>query len=96
MRTPAASATPMTLSFDAALLALVRAADAKRGRIMSLFVVTWGGVIPIGAIVMGAAAQATSAPFVVALGASVCLLYALAQIAWSYRAIRQPSTAPLR
>jgi quercetin dioxygenase-like cupin family protein len=36
MRTPAASATPMTLSFDAALLALVRAADAKRGRSLAI------------------------------------------------------------
>lgn len=70
--------------------------DAQRGRIMSLFVVTWGGVIPIGAIFMGVAAQATSAPFVVAFGASVCLLYALAQIAWSYLGNRRPSTAPLR
>jgi quercetin dioxygenase-like cupin family protein len=36
MGTPAASAKPMTLSFDAALLALVRAADAKRGRSLAI------------------------------------------------------------
>ena len=71
--------------------------DEQRGRIMSLFVVTWGGVIPIGAIFMGAAADATSAPFVVAFGASVCLaLRARADRAWSYLGRTQPSTAPLR
>jgi len=55
--------------------------DDKRGRIMSLFVVTWGGLIPVGAIWMGAVADATSAPFVVVLGASVCLVFALAMLA---------------
>jgi len=54
--------------------------DDKRGRIMSLFVVTWGGLIPVGAIWMGALADATSAPFVVVLGATVCLLFALAML----------------
>ena len=46
--------------------------DDKRGRIMSLFVVTWGGLIPVGAIWMGALADATSAPlgFVIDMGAS--------------------------
>ena len=65
---------------------------------MSLFVVTWGGVIPIGAIWMGAATDATSAPTVIAFGACVCFLYALAQLARGFatRARTQPSTAPLR
>jgi len=54
--------------------------DDKRGRIMALFVVTWGGLVPVGAIWMGSAADATSAPFVVGLGAAVCLAYALIQL----------------
>jgi len=72
--------------------------DEKRGRIMSLFVVTWGGVIPIGAIWMGAATDATSAPAVIAFGASVCFVFALVQLARGFvtRARTQPSTAPLR
>lgn len=73
--------------------------DEKRGRMMALFVVTWGGVIPIGAIWMGALADATSAPFVVTFGAAVCLVYAAAQLlrlTVRARAGDQPSTAPLR
>ncbi|MFM8304649.1 MAG: MFS transporter [Actinomycetota bacterium] len=70
--------------------------DEKRGRIMSLFVVTWGGLIPIGAIWMGTVADATSAPFVVASGASVCLVFALAMLARTARQRPQASTEPLR
>jgi len=72
--------------------------DEKRGRIMSLFVVTWGGVIPIGAIWMGAATDATSAPTVIAFGACVCLAFAVVQLlrGFATRARTQPSTAPLR
>jgi MFS family permease len=72
--------------------------DEKRGRIMSLFVVTWGGVIPIGAIWMGAATDATSAPAVIAFGACVCLVFAVVQLlrGFATRARVQPSTAPLR
>jgi MFS family permease len=70
--------------------------DEKRGRIMSLFVVTWGGVVPIGAILMGTLADVTSAPFVVACGAGVCLVYALVQLALGFATRNQPSTAPLR
>jgi MFS family permease len=72
--------------------------DEKRGRIMSLFIVTWGGVIPIGAIWMGAAADATSAPTVIAFGAGVCLVFALVQLARGLvlRNRPQASTAPLK
>lgn len=69
--------------------------DEKRGRIMSLFVVTWGGLIPVGAIWMGTVADATSAPFVVALGASICLVFALAMLAATARR-PQASMEPLR
>ena len=73
--------------------------DEKRGRMMSLFLVCWGGLVPIGALWMGAASDVTSAPAVVAFGASVCLVFALAQLAMT-RATRvtrgQASTEPLR
>jgi MFS family permease len=82
--------------------------DAKRGRIMSLFVMTWGGIIPIGAVCMGALADAVGAPAVVVIASTVCVAYALATLAWTGRAaVRtavqpsaqpsgQPSTEPLR
>ncbi len=70
--------------------------DAKRGRIMSLFVVAWGGLIPVGAVGMGALADATGAPFVVVLGAGVCIVYALVTLALVGARSAQPSTAPLR
>jgi predicted MFS family arabinose efflux permease len=58
--------------------------DDKRGRIMALFIVTWGGTIPLGAVWMGAVADATSAPFVVVMGALVCLAFALAMLARTF------------
>ncbi len=51
--------------------------DEKRGRIMGLFTVTWAGLIPFGGIWMGAVAEAAGAPFVVALGASICTAFAI-------------------
>lgn len=81
--------------------------DDKRGRIMALFIVTWGGTIPLGAVWMGTLADATSPPFVVVLGATVCLVFALAMLVRtpSRRATRprsepgagpaQPSSEPL-
>lgn len=72
------------------------AEDEKRGRIMSLFIVTWGGLIPVGALWMGAVADVTGAPFVVAFGASVCLLFALVLLGWIATRRDQDSTAPLR
>lgn len=69
--------------------------DAKRGRMMSLFVVTWGGIIPVGALAMGAVATATSAPVAVGAGACVCLTYAGGQLL-RLRFSPQTSMAPLR
>lgn len=70
--------------------------DDKRGRMMSLFVITWGGLIPVGAIWMGVAAEATSAPFILAAGSIVCLVYALAMLVRVALTPDQRSTAPLR
>ena len=50
--------------------------DEKRGRLMGLFAVAWAGLLPLGAIWMGAVASATSAPVAVGIGAVVCSLYA--------------------
>jgi MFS family permease len=70
--------------------------DEKRGRMMSLFIVCWGGLVPIGAIWMGAASDALSPQAVVAFGAAVCLVFALAQLVWDRARRPQTSTAPLR
>lgn len=70
--------------------------DEKRGRMMSLFLVCWGGLVPVGALWMGAAADATSAPFVVAFGAAVCLVFGLVQLGWTRVRPVQASTEPLR
>ena len=51
--------------------------DEKRGRLMGLFAVAWAGLLPLGAIWMGTAATATSAPVAVGIGAAVCALYAV-------------------
>jgi len=70
--------------------------DEKRGRMMSLFVVTWGGIIPVGALAMGSLASATSAPTAVGAGACVCLAYAIGQLVRLRLRPGQASMAPLR
>jgi MFS family permease len=49
--------------------------DALRGRVMSLFGVCWGGLVPFGGLAMGSAARALGAPATIAIGASVCASY---------------------
>ena len=51
--------------------------DDKRGRIMSLFVLTWGGLVPFGGIWMGIVANVAGAPLAVGIGAAVCLIYSI-------------------
>ncbi len=48
--------------------------DALRGRIMSLFTVTFLGLSPIGSLLMGLLAAHTGAPLAVALGGSICIV----------------------
>lgn len=85
-------------SMTTALTTLLQhlADDAKRGRIMSLFVVTWGGIIPVGALAMGAVASTTGAPVAVGAGACVCLVYAVGQLLRLRLRPGQASMAPLR
>jgi len=70
--------------------------DAKRGRMMSLFVVTWGGLVPVGALAMGSLADRTNAPLAIGLGAGVCLVYATVQWGRITVGLGQASRAPLR
>lgn len=51
--------------------------DDKRGRMMSLFTLTWAGLVPFGGLWMGAAAKRVGAPVAAGAGALVCLLFAL-------------------
>jgi MFS family permease len=48
-----------------------------RGRIMSLYILVFQGMLPIGAIVMGVLADRISAPFVLMVGGVVCAVMAV-------------------
>jgi MFS family permease len=49
-----------------------------RGRIMSLYILVFQGMLPVGGIVMGVLADRVSAPFVLLLGGIVCTVMAVA------------------
>ncbi|WP_455382825.1 MFS transporter [Salinispira pacifica] len=51
-------------------------ADEMRGRVMSVYSLTFLGLMPVGALISGAIADHATAPFAVAFGAAVCLLAA--------------------
>lgn len=71
--------------------------DDKRGRLMSLFTVTWAGLIPFGGIWMGAVADVASAPLAVGVGAAICAVYAGGVVLLSTRRVEvQPATEPPR
>lgn len=46
--------------------------DSKRGRVMSLFFVAWGGLFPVGALMMGEIANAIGVSIAIVGGAVVC------------------------
>jgi len=46
--------------------------DAKRGRVMSLFQVAWGGLFPLGALLMGAVARYVGISTAIVLAGGVC------------------------
>jgi len=50
--------------------------DDLRGRVMSVFTLSFFGMMPVGALLAGALAEATTEPITVALGALVVLAFA--------------------
>jgi MFS family permease len=51
--------------------------DAKRGRVMSLFSVGWGGLLTVGAPLMGMLARRAGTPETILLGGAVCLAFGI-------------------
>jgi MFS family permease len=62
--------------------------DAKRGRVMALFNVSWGGLITIGAPLLGVIAGRVGTPRALLMGGAVCFAYGL------YRALGGGSVGP--
>jgi MFS family permease len=62
--------------------------DAKRGRVMALFNVSWGGLITIGAPLLGLIAGRVGTPAAFLMGGAICLGYGL------YRALGGGSRSP--
>ena len=50
--------------------------DQYRGRVMSVYLLTWG-LVPLGTLPSGMIAQAFGAPAAIALGGAVCALFSL-------------------
>lgn len=46
--------------------------DSKRGRVMSLFFVAWGGLFPVGALLMGEFAKAVGTAQAITAGGVIC------------------------
>jgi sugar phosphate permease len=51
--------------------------DVVRGRVMAIWMMAFGGTVPVGVLVAGQVAEATSITTVVLAGAIVALLLAL-------------------
>ncbi len=52
--------------------------DEFRGRVMSVYMFTFAGMMPFGNLISGALASKTGAPFAVMLGGAICLVLFLA------------------
>ena len=59
--------------------------EGKRGRVMSLYAVCWGGLIPVGGLLIGAVSSAVSPRFAVALFAAIAALYGAVMVALGRR-----------
>jgi MFS family permease len=59
--------------------------DDKRGRMMSLFTVTWAGLIPFGGLWMGSVAEAAGPATPVTIGAIACLVVSGGVLVRSFR-----------
>ena len=61
--------------------------DSMRGRVMALWIMAFGGTVPIGGLVAGPLIEATSVTTVLLIGSAVALLLAL----WGYFFTTDPS-----
>ncbi|MBK8872154.1 MAG: MFS transporter [Elusimicrobia bacterium] len=64
--------------------------DDKRGRVMSLFVMSWLGAAPIGSVVAGSLTETIGAPNTLMLGGLCCLAGGI----WFYKKNREPFLGP--
>jgi MFS family permease len=81
-----ASATFLAMNQTALQL---RVDEDKRGRVFSVYLLTWG-LLPLGQLPTGLVAQAAGAPVAVA-AASALALVGIALVAWRYPSLREPS-----
>lgn len=65
--------------------------EAKRGRVMSLFQVSWAGLVPFGSLAMGFLAGPIGTPHTLLVASMVCLIYGVVMTLWSPRLV--PDTA---
>lgn len=70
----------MAMMTSANTILLSEAQADKRGRVMSLFTLSFMGTVPLGSLCAGVLAKGIGAPATIALGAVVCLFGALAFI----------------
>jgi MFS family permease len=64
--------------------------DAMRGRVMGIWALVFGGMLPFGGLESGLLSQAIGVPWTVAAGALVCAGAGL----WTWLAVRRNPTAP--
>lgn len=76
-------------SINALLQSLVD--DARRGRLMALFMVGWADLVPIGALWQGAFAESFGTRATIVVGGAIVIVYSLATLALARR--RQPLVA---
>ena len=81
-----ASATFLAMNQTALQL---RVDEDKRGRVFSIYLMTWG-LLPLGQLPTGLVAEAAGAPIAVA-GASTLALIGIALVAWRYPSLREAS-----
>jgi predicted MFS family arabinose efflux permease len=59
--------------------------ESKRGRVMSLFQVSWAGLVPFGSLAMGYLARPLGSPMTLLLSASACIAYGIAMTVYASR-----------
>jgi Trk-type K+ transport system membrane component len=57
--------------------------ESKRGRVMSLFQVSWAGLVPFGSLMLGLMAEPLGTPTTLAFSALVCFIYGVGMLWWS-------------